>query len=400
MLIVTLTTTNDKFAMLRHHSSDRVTFSTYRRTVAVGRGDIAQLGGAIRSAASTARATTSTITSPRAVSGLGTTVSGINSIGRTRGDYDPSTRTSRGLTTSTTVARRAHTLNSGGRTVLSTGSTITSSGTHGSTLGTGRTLNSRLRRLRDISADSTMSDTSLRAHGRCSSTLGVARRLLLSSRVVDTTVCRDTSRRLRTTISGIGRSTLRRRRWSALRNNSEIVGRKAQSVRVVFIYANGIYQSPVNRLLVQQCLSNASVAISDTNARTLINRPVSPSDNHLVSDINVSSNRFQSHRLAQRLTRGTSLVLYFRRRRHGGVMSVTPTIIQHAFLIASFTGVYLCYTRRSLIGNLAIRRQLGSIVRTSSFVHPVVPTPHSIRSPFAGSFPMFHGTTGRAGGTV
>lgn len=133
--------------------------------------------------------------------------------------------------------------------------------------------------------------------------------------------------------------------------------------------------------------------MSDTNAHNLPVRPVSPSDNHLVRDINVRSDNFHSQQLAQRVTSRTSLVLYFRGRRHGRVIALTPTTMQCAFLLSSFTGVYSCYTHGGVVTKLAVRRHLRSMVGGSSVVHPVVPRPGSVTSPRNHRFNDIQGIT-------
>lgn len=169
-------------------------------------------------------------------------------------------------------------------------------------------------------------------------------------------------------------------------------------VGILFVYANGVYHSPVKRLLLPRFVP--SLRSSDTNAHKLISRRVTPGDGELLSRRNVSSDDFHTGQIAPRVTRNDSLVLYFRRRRHGRVTIVTPATTHGAFLVGSFTGVYICYGRRKCVKNGAQRRGLRSMVSGTDVVQPVVPSAGGIRSPVNGSFTMCRTTCGRVYGTL
>ena len=160
-------------------------------------------------------------------------------------------------------------------------------------------------------------------------------------------------------------------------------------MHIMFVCTGNICRSPMGELLLTRYLAGTTVQVSSAGTRGLPRCQMDPSSARLMTSVNIEPSGFRSRRLTRSMAESADLILSFEKEQRKDIVALAPGAVRYTFLLNDFANMCQYCAQNGMVSGLTIQERLASVIKVSSMIRPMLPTPKDIDDPHGKSFDKF-----------
>ncbi|WP_137655298.1 arsenate reductase/protein-tyrosine-phosphatase family protein [Bifidobacterium moukalabense] len=160
-------------------------------------------------------------------------------------------------------------------------------------------------------------------------------------------------------------------------------------MHIMFVCTGNICRSPMGELLLTKYLTGTTVRVSSAGTRGLPMHQIDPSSARLMDSVGIESSGFRSRRLTRQMADEADLILCFEKGQRKDIVALAPAAVRYTFLLSDFANMCEYCARNGMVKGLTIQERLQSVIKSSSMIRPMLPTPRDIEDPHGRTFDKF-----------
>lgn len=160
-------------------------------------------------------------------------------------------------------------------------------------------------------------------------------------------------------------------------------------MHIMFVCTGNICRSPMGELLLTRYLAGTTVQVSSAGTRGLPRCQMDPSSARLMTSVNIEPSGFRSRRLTRSMAESADLILCFEKEQRKDIVALAPGAVRYTFLLNDFANMCQYCAQNGMVSGLTIQERLASVIKVSSMIRPMLPTPKDIDDPHGKSFDKF-----------
>lgn len=108
-----------------------------------------------------------------------------------------------------------------------------------------------------------------------------------------------------------------------------------------------------------------------------------------MTSVNIEPSGFRSRRLTRSMAESADLILCFEKEQRKDIVALAPGAVRYTFLLNDFANMCQYCAQNGMVSGLTIQERLASVIKVSSMIRPMLPTPKDIDDPHGKSFDKF-----------
>ena len=160
-------------------------------------------------------------------------------------------------------------------------------------------------------------------------------------------------------------------------------------MHIMFVCTGNICRSPMGELLLTRYLDGTTVQVSSAGTRGVPRCQMDPSSARLMTSVNIEPSGFRSRRLTRSMAESADLILCFEKEQRKDIVALAPGAVRYTFLLNDFANMCQYCAQNGMVSGRTIQERLASVIKVSSMIRPMLPTPKDIADPHGKSFDKF-----------